>query len=70
MDRRLADKSLDASSTLDFGKNDGRAARGTGIRLSPTFCKQKSAGVSARNFFSSHAKDRPDRERWKISVSR
>jgi len=54
VDRRLPDKSLDASSTLDFGKKDGRAARGTGIRLSPTFCKQNSG--CEYDFFSSHAK--------------
>lgn len=41
VDRRPPDRSLDASSTLDFGKKDGRAARGTGIRLSPTFCETK-----------------------------
>lgn len=62
VDRRLPDKSLDASSTLDFGKNDGRAARGTGIRLSPTFCKQKiKMVVSARDFFLFESReDRPD----------
>jgi len=42
VDRRFPDRSLDASSTLDFGKKDGRVARGTGIRLSPTFCEPKS----------------------------
>jgi len=41
VDRRFPDRSLDASSTRDFGKKDGRAARGTGIRLSPTFCEPK-----------------------------
>jgi len=50
VDRRVPVRSLDASSTLDFGKNDGRAARGTGIRLSPTFCERENSewGMGAR----------------------
>jgi len=60
VDRRPPDRSLDASSTLDFGKKDGRAARGTGIRLSPTFCEQKHVctGVCAGAAISHESREK------------
>lgn len=47
-ERRCPGTSVGVLSTLDFGKKDGRAARGTGIRLSPTFCNHTGKMINSR----------------------